>query len=67
MMSETAEDPDPWEAGTFEGAKEAQKREDRNRSFHERLRWCCEMSELIRKQALAEGRVPPALRDDRYG
>jgi len=58
---------DPWAAATFEGSRAAQAREAADLSFHQRLAWCCEMSEVIRKRDLREGRTPPALRPDRYG
>ena len=58
-----AEDADPWKAGTFEGCRQAQVRENAQQPLIERLRWCCEMSELIRQRDIAAGRTPPAERD----
>jgi len=57
---------DPWAAATFEGARKAQTKEFAQLSLTERLRWCCEMSELIRKNEIAHGRIPPALKSDRH-
>lgn len=57
---------DPWAAATFDGARKAQTKEFAQLSLTERLRWCCEMSEMIRKNEIAMGRVPPALRADRH-
>ncbi|MEM8867975.1 MAG: hypothetical protein AAGC73_06875 [Verrucomicrobiota bacterium] len=65
-MDPKAKDTDPWSVATFDGAKKAQNEEDRERSFQDAIRWCCEMSELIRRQAIEEGRTPPALQHDRY-
>ena len=60
----TAEDP--WKAGSFEGCRIAQTQEMSQRPLIERLRWACEMSEVIRKRDLAAGRIPPALNPNRY-
>lgn len=57
---------DPWKAATFEGARRAQNEEMKERPLIERLRWCCEMSEMIRLHDIKAGKTPPALRD-RYG
>ncbi len=62
-----ADEIDPWSAGTFEGNRAAQAREAAALPAHERLRWACEMSELIRLRDLRAGRTPPALRPERYG
>ena len=48
-MKRVEEDPGPWKAASFEGARAAQTREAARRlSPYERIRWCCEMSEAIR-------------------
>ena len=65
-MSTTPDPQDPWKAGSFEGCRIAQTEEIARRPFIERLRWACEMSELIRLKCLNEGKMPPALREDRY-
>lgn len=54
---------DLWKAATFKGARKAQNAEFAQRSLVERLRWCCEMSEMIRLRDISEGKAPPAFRD----
>lgn len=66
MNKETGHTEDPWQAGTFEGSRLAQTQDMAKRPFIERLRWACEMSEVIRLRDLAEGRTPPALNANRY-
>ena len=66
MNPSSSSSEDPWEAASFKGARRAQARESARLSFEERLRWVCEMSEVIRARERAAGRDPPALRD-RYG
>ena len=66
MKQINQENEDSWSAATFEGARKAQNEEMARRPLIERLRWACEMSELIRKRDIAAGKTPPALRD-RYG
>lgn len=56
---------DPWTAATFAGARIAQKQELAARPLIERLRWNCEMSEVIRIKHLREGKTPPALNPER--
>ena len=60
------ETSDPWESVTFEGARRAQTREAASLSAEERLRWVCEISEVVRLRDIAEGRVPACLRPDRW-
>lgn len=55
-----------WSAGSFEGNRVAQTRDMASRPLAERLRWACEMSEVIRIRDEAAGRVPPALNPNRY-
>jgi hypothetical protein len=57
---------DPWYVGTFEGAREAQIRESKNKSPAARIRWACEMSECIRMLHASQNKTPPALNPDRY-
>jgi hypothetical protein len=57
---------DGWEEATFAGARAAQTREFAARPLIERLRWNCEMSEMIRLKHLLEGKTPPALNPNRY-
>ncbi len=65
-MSAPDQTEDPWQAGSFEGCRIAQTQEIAKRPLIERLRWACEMSEVIRKRDVAAGRPPPALNPDRY-
>ena len=65
-MSAPSQAEDPWRAGSFEGCRIAQTQEIAKLPLIERLRWACEMSEVIRKRDLAAGRTPPALNPDRY-
>ncbi len=65
-MSEARKTDDAWAAGTFEGCVAAQASEAARFDAAERIRWACEMSEMIRLRDLRAGRVPPALRGDRY-
>ncbi len=65
-MNNPPEAEDPWQAGSFEGCRIAQTKEIAKRPLIERLRWACEMSEVIRKRDLAAGRTPPALNPNRY-
>lgn len=64
-MSATEKDS-LWSAASFDGARVAQAREFATRPFIERLKWNCEMSEMIRLKCLKEGKIPPALDSDRY-
>lgn len=66
MSSEAKNTSDPWAAVTFEGARNAQGKEWSELPVEERFRWLCEMSELIHDQAIAAGRIPPALNDQRW-
>jgi len=65
-MTNTSNTDDPWQAGSFEGCRIAQTKEVSERPLIERLRWACEMSEVIRKRDIAAGRTPPASNADRY-
>jgi hypothetical protein len=65
-MTDTSNAIDPWQAGSFEGCRISQTKEVAERPLIERLRWSCELSEVIRKRDLAAGRTPPALNADRY-
>lgn len=48
-MIQSPQNPDPWKAATFAGARKAQTREAaRKLTPYERICWCCEMSEAIR-------------------
>jgi len=63
----SAKDKDAlWDTASFSGARVAQTREFAARPFIERLKWNCEMSEMIRLKHPKEGKIPPALDPDRY-
>jgi hypothetical protein len=65
-MADPLYEKDPWQAGTFEGSRIAQTQDMAKRPLIERLRWACEMSEVIRIRDLTAGRIPPALNPKRY-
>lgn len=66
MKKPTQMDEDPWLAGSFEGNRVVQTRDMAGRPFIERLRWACEISEVVRIRDVAAGRVPPAMNPNRY-
>ncbi len=65
MKNPKPKEDDPWASSTFAGARIVQTRDMAARPLIERLRWSCEMSEMIRIQHLREGKTPPALNSER--
>lgn len=66
MKHSKPKEEDPWLAGSFEGNRVVQTRDMADRPLIERLRWACEISEVVRIRDEAAGLVPPAMNPHRY-